>query len=73
MTSESSFSAAERAYLNGERRLARLATVGADGTPHVVPVGWTQDRALDTIDVGGHDLARTRKFPTSPAPAAPRS
>ena len=28
------FTAAQLAYL-GERRLARIATVGADGTPHV--------------------------------------
>ena len=37
----SAFSPAELAYLTGERRLGRLATVGADGMPHVVPVGWT--------------------------------
>lgn len=35
----SAFSDAELAYLTGERRLARIATVGKDGTPHVVPVG----------------------------------
>jgi pyridoxamine 5'-phosphate oxidase family protein len=32
------FTAAQLAYL-GERRLARIATVGADGTLHVTPVG----------------------------------
>jgi hypothetical protein len=36
--SMSVFSAAQLAYL-GERRLARIATVGADGTLHVTPVG----------------------------------
>jgi pyridoxamine 5'-phosphate oxidase family protein len=56
------FSAAELAYLHGERRLGRLATVGRDGTPHVVPVGWTHNREVDTIDVGGHALAQTKKF-----------
>ena len=55
------FSRAERDYLQG-RRLARIATVGADGTPHVVPVGWTHNRELDTIDVGGRSLERTKKF-----------
>jgi pyridoxamine 5'-phosphate oxidase family protein len=30
-------------YLAGQRRLARIATVGQDGTPHVVPVGWTHN------------------------------
>jgi hypothetical protein len=29
----SAFTTAELAYLQGERRLARLATVGSDGTP----------------------------------------
>jgi pyridoxamine 5'-phosphate oxidase family protein len=56
------FSEAELAYFHGERRLARLATVGEDGTPHVVPVGWRHNPQLDTIDVGGHELARTKKF-----------
>jgi pyridoxamine 5'-phosphate oxidase family protein len=58
----SSFSQAELAYLSSERRLGRLATVGKDGTPHVVPVGWTYNRDRDTIDVSGHDFARTKKF-----------
>jgi len=35
----SAFTAGELAYLHGERRLARLATVGRDGTPHVVQPG----------------------------------
>ena len=41
-TAASVFSEAELAYLEGGRRLARIATVGRDGTPHVVPVGmWS--------------------------------
>ncbi len=52
----------ELAYLQGERRLARLATVGADGGPHVVPVGWSLNTDLDTIEVSGHDFAQTKKF-----------
>ena len=36
--------------------------MGPDGTPHVAPVGWTYNSILETIDVGGHDLARTKKF-----------
>ena len=35
------FTDAELAYLLGEPRLGRLATIGKDGTPHVVPVGWS--------------------------------
>ncbi len=58
----SAFSAEEVAYMTGERRLARIATVGADGSPHVVPVGWTFNAELDTIDVGGRDMAATKKF-----------
>ena len=56
------FSEAELRYLLGERRLARLATMGPDGTPHVVPVGWSYSAELDAIEIGGHDLARTKKF-----------
>jgi pyridoxamine 5'-phosphate oxidase family protein len=52
----------ELAYLRGGRRLARLATVGADGTPHVVPVGWSLNAELDAIEIGGRDFAGTKKF-----------
>ena len=58
----SPFSKAELQYLSGGRQLGRLATVGADGTPHVVPVGWIYNAARDTIDIGGHELGRTKKF-----------
>jgi pyridoxamine 5'-phosphate oxidase family protein len=58
----SAFSEAELAYLRGDRRLGRVATVGKDGAPHVVPVGWTYNAEHDSIDVGGHDFARTKKF-----------
>ena len=58
----SAFSAAELRYLIGGRLLGRLATVGADGTPHVVPVGWIYNAARDTIDIGGHELERSKKF-----------
>ncbi len=57
----SAFSAAELAYLS-ERRLGRLATIGPDGMPHVVPLGWTYNPVLDAIDIGGRDFGRTRKF-----------
>lgn len=58
-----SFSAAEVAYLRGERRLARIATADAAGRPHVTPVGmWHLNEALGTIDVTGRDFGRTRKF-----------
>ena len=56
------FTEAELDYLTGGRQLARIATVGADGTPHVVPVGFIYNAARDAIDVGGRDLQRTKKY-----------
>jgi pyridoxamine 5'-phosphate oxidase family protein len=59
----SAFSEPELAYLTGGNgRLGRLATVGADGTPHVVPVGYRYDPELDAIVVRGYDLDQTKKF-----------
>jgi pyridoxamine 5'-phosphate oxidase family protein len=55
------FSQAELDYL-ADRRLGRLATIDADGFPHVVPLGWSYNPALDAIDIGGRDFAGTRKF-----------
>src|SRR4051794_3109946 len=56
------FREAERRYLAGGRQLGRIATVGPDGTPHVVPVAWIFNAARDTIDIGGHELERSKKF-----------
>jgi pyridoxamine 5'-phosphate oxidase family protein len=56
------FRKAELAYMVGGHQLGRLATVGADGTPHVVPVAWIYNAARDTIDIGGAELERTKKF-----------
>jgi pyridoxamine 5'-phosphate oxidase family protein len=60
----SDFTDRELEYLNDPDagRLARIATVGNDGTPHVVPVGWSFNRDFDSIDVGGMNLTRTKKF-----------
>jgi pyridoxamine 5'-phosphate oxidase family protein len=57
----SSFTPAELDYLHS-RRLGRIATIGRDGTPHVVPVGWSYNREHDTIDVSGHGFARGKKY-----------
>lgn len=58
----SAFTPYERAYL-AERRLARVATVDADGLPQVTPVGtWHHNTDLDTIDVGGRNFAATKKY-----------
>ena len=56
------FTEAELRYLTGGRRLGRIATVAADGTPHVVPVGWIYNAARDTIDIGGYELEQSKKF-----------
>jgi pyridoxamine 5'-phosphate oxidase family protein len=56
----SAFTPAEIAYLQSQR-LGRLATVGADGQPHVVPVGFRYNAEHDTIDIGGHGGFTTRK------------
>jgi pyridoxamine 5'-phosphate oxidase family protein len=58
------FTDAEFRYLTGGRQLGRIATVDADGPPHVVPVGWIYTAARDAIDIGGHghELERTKKF-----------
>ena len=54
------FTADEIAYLSSQR-LGRLATA-ADGQPHVVPVGFRYNPELDTIDIGGHGFAQSKKF-----------
>lgn len=55
------FTDEEILYLR-EQRLGRLATVGPDGQPHVVPVGFRLNADLGTIDIGGHDFANRKKF-----------
>jgi len=56
------FTDQERAYLQSGVLLGRLATVGADGTPHVVPTSFRDNEAHDTIDIGGHDFAARKKY-----------
>ena len=56
------FTAAELAYLTSQRRLGRLATVGRDGMPHVTPLGWSLAGDDTVVEIGGHDLASTKKF-----------
>jgi pyridoxamine 5'-phosphate oxidase family protein len=63
MTEPSPFSETELRFLTAPQRpLGRVATVGADGTPHVVPSGWTYNEALGTVDVTGRDVEATKKF-----------
>jgi len=57
----SAFTPPEIEYLTSQG-LARLATVGPDGQPHVVPVTYTFNAEEDTIDVGGVDFGATKKW-----------
>ena len=54
------FTEAELEYLAGQR-LGRIATVGADGQPHVVPTSFRYNAEHDAIDVGGLRMSQTKK------------
>lgn len=59
----SAFTEAELAYLRTAGLLARVGTVGADGMPHVAPVGmWSLNPEFDAIEVTGMAFDRTKKF-----------
>lgn len=55
------FTDKEIEYFKGQK-LGRLATVGTDGAPHVVPVGFRYNAESDTVDIGGHNLGKSKKF-----------
>jgi len=55
------FTEKETEYLRGQR-LGRLATVGPDGSPHVIPVGFRLDAEARVIEVGGHRLSGSKKW-----------
>ena len=50
----SAFTDAEIEFVNSQR-LGRLATVGADGMPHVVPVGVFYDPDADALVIGADE------------------
>ncbi len=56
-----SFSDQEIQYIQSQR-LGRLATLGPDGAPHVVPNSVRYNPELGTLDLGGRDLSQTRKW-----------
>jgi pyridoxamine 5'-phosphate oxidase family protein len=58
----SAFTDVELDYLTSDPRLARIATVGRDGTPHVAPVGWRYNPELDAIEIRGRSLETTKKY-----------
>ncbi len=57
----SRFTPKEIEYLQSQR-LARLATIGANGDLHVVPLAFRYNPEYDTIDIGGHNFASSKKY-----------
>ena len=57
----STFTEKEIEYLRGQR-LGRLATVGGDSSPHVVPVGFRLGPEDEVIEIGGHGLKGSKKW-----------
>ncbi len=57
----SRFTPLEIAYLQNQR-LGRLATINSQGDLHVVPVSFRYNPEKDTIDLGGMNLADTKKY-----------
>ena len=55
------FTDSELEYLAGQR-LGRIATVGADGQPHVVPTSFRYNAEHDAIDIGGMRMSQTKKL-----------
>src|SRR5215471_238957 len=54
------FTEKELDYLAAQR-LGRIATVGQDGQPHVVPTSFRYNAEHDAIDVGGLRMSQTKK------------
>jgi pyridoxamine 5'-phosphate oxidase family protein len=52
---------AEQRFL-ARQPLARLATIGPDGTPQVKPLAVTYNAALGTIDISGWNMAASAKY-----------
>jgi len=57
----SQFTDAEIEYLRSQK-LARIATVGRDEQPHVVPVTYVFNEDEDAIDVGGVAFGAGKKW-----------
>jgi pyridoxamine 5'-phosphate oxidase family protein len=56
-----SFTQVELDYL-ASQKLGRLATEQPGGTLQVSPVGFTHNAELGTIDIGGFNMATSRKY-----------
>ena len=57
----STFTQAEIEYM-ATQKLGRVATVGKNGQPHVVPTSFRYNAEHDAIDVGGLRMSQTKKF-----------
>lgn len=57
----SAFTDKEIEYMGGQQ-LGRIATVGVDGQPHVVPTSFRYNPEHDAIDVGGLHMSSTKKL-----------
>jgi pyridoxamine 5'-phosphate oxidase family protein len=55
------FTEAEIAYLQS-KTMCRLATIGADGRPHLIPLTYRFNADEDAIDIGGVDFGNTKKW-----------
>ncbi len=55
------FTADEIEYLESNT-LGRLATVGPDGQPHVIPLSYRFNQDEDTIDLGGIAFGEGKKW-----------
>lgn len=70
----SELSALERRWLaDPPQALARIATVDADGMPHVALGGWSFDPATEEMVLGGRDVPRTQRAPARPGVGPRRS
>jgi hypothetical protein len=61
MRAMSVFTEAEIDYM-GRVTLARPATIGPDGRPHVIPLTYRYHADEDAIDIGGIDFAAAKKW-----------
>lgn len=57
----SKFTPEEIAYLQSQR-LGRLATVSEKGEPHVVPVSFRYNPEQESLDIGGYNMGKTKKY-----------
>jgi pyridoxamine 5'-phosphate oxidase family protein len=61
MTTKTTLFTAKEAQYLAAHKLGRLATVGPDGSPHVVPVAYRFNPDA-TIDIGGPNLGSSHKY-----------